>query len=90
MKTIVTGGAGFIGSNAASRYLNRGRHVVIVDNFARVGVQNYLDWLQGQGSLEFVQLDIQGLDELAACWWATKLLTKKRPAPPDWPSAFTS
>ena len=28
MKTIITGGAGFIGSNAASRYLRRNDHVV--------------------------------------------------------------
>ena len=29
MKTIITGGAGFIGCNAASRYLRRGDHVVV-------------------------------------------------------------
>ena len=28
MKTIITGGAGFIGSNASSRYLRRGHQVV--------------------------------------------------------------
>ena len=30
MKTIITGGAGFIGANAASRYLTRGDEVVVV------------------------------------------------------------
>ena len=35
MKTMITGGAGFIGSNAASRYLRRGNHVVVVDNLCR-------------------------------------------------------
>ena len=59
MKTIITGGAGFIGSNAASRYLKRGHHVVVVDNLARDGVRKNLEWLRPQGSLEFHQLDIR-------------------------------
>jgi CDP-paratose 2-epimerase len=62
MKTIITGGAGFIGSNAASRYLRRGHHVIVVDNLSRDGVRKNLDWLQAQGSLEFVQLDIRDDD----------------------------
>jgi CDP-paratose 2-epimerase len=65
MKTIITGGAGFIGSNAASRYLQRGAHVVVVDNLSREGVQRNLDWLQGRGSLEFVKLDVRDGAELA-------------------------
>jgi CDP-paratose 2-epimerase len=59
MKTIITGGAGFIGSNAASRYLRQGHHVVIVDNLSRDGVGRNLDWLRSQGSPEFVQLDVR-------------------------------
>jgi CDP-paratose 2-epimerase len=65
MKTIITGGAGFIGSNAASRYLHRGDHVIVVDNLSREGVQRNLDWLEGRGKLEFVQLDIREAGELA-------------------------
>jgi CDP-paratose 2-epimerase len=65
MKTIITGGAGFIGSNAASRYLRRGDHVVVVDNLSREGVRKNLDWLRSQGSLEFVQLDIREAEGLA-------------------------
>lgn len=66
MKTIITGGAGFIGSNAASRYLRRGHHVVVVDNLCRNGVQTNLEWLRPQGSLEFVRLDIRDTDGLEA------------------------
>src|SRR5579862_786973 len=66
MKTIITGGAGFIGCNAASRYLRRGDHVIVVDNLSREGVQRNLDWLDGRGSLEFVQLDIRQGEKLAA------------------------
>jgi CDP-paratose 2-epimerase len=74
MKTIITGGAGFIGCNAASRYLKRGDHVVVVDNLSREGVQRNLDWLEGRGSLEFVQLDIRQAGDLA------KLFRKHRDA----------
>src|SRR5579863_7623353 len=65
MKTIITGGAGFIGSNAASRYLRRGDHVVVIDNLCREGVSKNLDWLRPQGKLEFIELDIRHYDELA-------------------------
>jgi CDP-paratose 2-epimerase len=65
MKTIITGGAGFIGSNAASRYLRRGHNVVVVDNLCRDGVKKNLEWLYRQGSLEFIQLDIRESRELA-------------------------
>src|ERR1700722_3788799 len=72
MKTIITGGAGFIGSNAASRYLRRGHHVVVVDNLCREGVQKNLEWLKPQGSLEFVRLDVRQGAEL------TQLFRKHR------------
>ena len=65
MKIIITGGAGFIGSNAASRYLQRGEHVVVVDNLSRDGVDMNLEWLRSQGRLEFVKLDIRDYDELS-------------------------
>lgn len=82
MKTIITGGAGFIGSNAASRYLRRGDRVIVVDNLSREGVQRNLDWLEGRGNLEFVQLDIRQGGELARLFAASR----RRPgAPPGSP-----
>jgi CDP-paratose 2-epimerase len=65
MKTIITGGAGFIGSNAASRCLQQGHRVIIVDSLAREGVKRNLEWLRTQGSFEFVQLDIREGEDLA-------------------------
>jgi len=65
MKTIITGGAGFIGSNAAARYLRGGHQVIVVDNLSREGSYKNLQWLRSQGSLEFVQLDIREGGELA-------------------------
>jgi len=41
---LVTGGAGFIGSNLAERILDNGDHVVILDNFSS-GKQSNLDFL---------------------------------------------
>jgi CDP-paratose 2-epimerase len=64
MKTIITGGAGFIGSNAANRYLRRGDDVIIVDDLSRHGTGKNLDWLKSQGSLQFVRLDIRDADGL--------------------------
>lgn len=64
MKIIITGGAGFIGSNAASRFLGRGHHVIIVDNLAREGVRQNLEWLSPQGRLEFIQQDIRAASEI--------------------------
>jgi CDP-paratose 2-epimerase len=65
MKTIITGGAGFIGCNAASRSLQRGDRVILIDNFSREGVKKNLDWLRSQGRLEFVGLDVRDSGELA-------------------------
>jgi CDP-paratose 2-epimerase len=42
---LITGGAGFIGTNVASRLLNQGERVIIYDNLSRAGVENNLKWL---------------------------------------------
>jgi len=42
---LITGGAGFIGSNLAERFLNMGRPVVILDNLSRAGVEHNLRYL---------------------------------------------
>jgi CDP-paratose 2-epimerase len=43
---LITGGAGFIGSNLAHRLLGAGRRVRILDNFSRPGVEQNLQWLR--------------------------------------------
>jgi CDP-paratose 2-epimerase len=43
---VVTGGAGFIGTNLADRLLSAGREVVIFDNLSRPGVEGNLRWLR--------------------------------------------
>ena len=44
--TLITGGAGFIGSNLAHRLLSAGRQVVILDNLSRPGVEHNVRWLR--------------------------------------------
>src|SRR3954469_5155469 len=43
---LITGGAGFIGTNLAHRFLSAGQPVLIFDNLSRQGVEKNLDWLQ--------------------------------------------
>ena len=44
--TLITGGAGFIGSNLARRLLESGRSVTILDNLSRPGVDRNVQWLK--------------------------------------------
>jgi len=66
---LVTGGAGFIGANAADRLLAAGSRVVILDNLSRPGVARNLDWLverHGQGSFRLIRGDVASTDLVAA------------------------
>lgn len=42
---LITGGAGFIGTNLADRLLSHGVPVLIYDNLSRAGVEHNLQWL---------------------------------------------
>jgi CDP-paratose 2-epimerase len=43
---LITGGAGFIGTNIAARLLEAGRPVRLFDNLSRAGVDANLRWLR--------------------------------------------
>jgi CDP-paratose 2-epimerase len=44
--SVVTGGAGFVGTNLVSRLVETGKHVVVLDDLSRRGVEQNLRWLQ--------------------------------------------
>jgi CDP-paratose 2-epimerase len=44
-RTLITGGAGFVGTNLADRILAAGERVIVFDNLSRAGVQENLRWL---------------------------------------------
>ena len=44
--TLITGGAGFLGSNLADRIAGQGETVIIYDSLARANVEENLAWLQ--------------------------------------------
>jgi CDP-paratose 2-epimerase len=43
--SLITGGAGFIGTNLADRLLSSGKQVLILDNLSRPGVEENAEWL---------------------------------------------
>ncbi|MBM3231158.1 SDR family NAD(P)-dependent oxidoreductase [Candidatus Peregrinibacteria bacterium] len=57
---LITGGAGFIGVNAAERFLKKGWNVVVFDNFSRRGTEINRSYLEKNFSsgLEVVKGDI--------------------------------
>jgi CDP-paratose 2-epimerase len=60
MRVLITGGAGFVGTNLAHHFARTGHQVVLLDNLSRKGVDANLEWLRRQpGSIEFVQGDIR-------------------------------
>ncbi|HTP10598.1 MAG TPA: NAD-dependent epimerase/dehydratase family protein [Anaerolineae bacterium] len=68
MRILITGGAGFIGSNAAHRFLQRGAQVTIFDNLSRRGSISNLDWLHAQhgaDSFRLIHADVHDADRLA-------------------------
>ena len=61
-KFLITGGAGFIGSNYVSRLLQRGEQVTVFDNLSRAGSRLNLEWLRetyGDKSFKLVVGDIR-------------------------------
>ena len=65
MHVIVTGGAGFIGSNLTAEFLRDGHRVTVFDSLMRPGVERNLEWLQARAPadrLRFVCGDVRDAD----------------------------
>ena len=69
MKWVITGSAGFIGSNLASRLLVRGDQVIGLDNLS-AGKQENVDRVMGksQGCYKFVKGDIRNPADIENCF----------------------
>ena len=65
MRYIVTGGAGFIGSNLVDRLLSLGHTVVAYDNFS-TGVESFLDQARANLAFSLVRGDTLDLPALTA------------------------
>src|SRR5438045_5516204 len=63
---LITGGAGFIGSNLADRLAREGHELVVYDALARPGVERNLDWLRKRHGrhISHIAGDVRDEDEL--------------------------
>jgi UDP-glucose 4-epimerase len=71
VRALVTGGAGFIGSNLVDRLLAEGHAVDVVDNLSTGSLANLADAREG-GEVSFHQLDIRSPDLI-------ELMARRRP-----------
>jgi CDP-paratose 2-epimerase len=64
---LITGGAGFVGSNLAQRLLAEGRRVLVLDNLSRAGVRNNLRMLHERypDRLEIEVADVRDTNAVA-------------------------
>ena len=63
---LITGGAGFIGVNAARYYADKGWRITVLDNLSRHGTEDNLRWLQDQADIRFERVDIRDQAALEA------------------------
>ena len=64
MKWLITGGAGFIGANAAKRLAEHGHHCVLADNFHRPGAKFNRKFLSDTCNLPVHYLDVRYSDQV--------------------------
>ena len=65
---LITGGAGFIGSNYVHRLLERGEKVTIYDNLSRSGAPRNIAWLEetfGKNAFQLIVGDVRSADKMA-------------------------
>jgi len=65
-RVLITGGAGFLGVNAASAFAGAGWLVTVLDNLSRPGTERNLDWLTKHhaGAISFVHEDLRNATAL--------------------------
>ncbi len=58
-RVLITGGAGFVGCNAAHYFGNRNWRVTVLDNLSRAGTQQNLAWLGDGTAFDFARADVR-------------------------------
>ena len=67
MNVLITGGCGFLGSNIASSYLEKGDRVTVIDALYRKGSELNLEWLLSSDShqkIGFYKFDLADSDKV--------------------------
>ena len=67
-RLLITGGAGFLGVNAADHMVRAGWHVTVLDNLSRAGTDRNLDWLtkRHHDAVSFIKEDVRHAQALGA------------------------
>ena len=66
-RILITGGAGFIGVNAALHFIEEGWHTTLLDNLSRPGTERNLKWLitRHPAHTTFIKEDVRNASSLA-------------------------
>src|SRR3977135_4130089 len=66
-RVLITGGAGFLGVNAAAHLIGQGWHATVLDNLSRPGTERNLKWLitQHPAQTTFVKEDVRNASAMA-------------------------
>ena len=67
MDALITGGAGFIGSNLAQRLVGQGHGVTVLDNLSRPGAEKNVAWLRDECGDRWTLLQADIRDSAALC-----------------------
>jgi CDP-paratose 2-epimerase len=68
-RMLITGGAGFVGCNAAQFFGARNWNVTVLDNLSRSGTEKNLQWLSEGTTFDFAEVDVrnrQAVDEVVS------------------------
>jgi CDP-paratose 2-epimerase len=66
-RMLITGGAGFVGCNAARYFGSRNWNVTVLDNLSRAGTDKNLEWLRDGTTFDFAHVDVRdrpGIDRV--------------------------
>jgi len=66
MKWVITGAAGFIGTNLSERLITEGHQVLLIDNLSRIGVADNADYLFSKYGVKIELIDITDNESLVS------------------------